>query len=108
MAAINNCSSVLTNPSGPYRLSGKEALGAYRHLSLYTNGEPCPMCASAIRWAGFKECIYGTTIDTLISTCWPQIPVYAQEIFERSSRLPSTARLIKAVLTNETDPYFSW
>lgn len=24
------------------------------------------MCASAIRWAGFKEYIYGTSIDTLV------------------------------------------
>jgi tRNA(Arg) A34 adenosine deaminase TadA len=32
---------------------------------LYTNGEPCPMCASAIRWAGFKEVIYGSGIRTI-------------------------------------------
>jgi len=24
------------------------------------------MCASAIRWAGFKEYIYGTSINTLV------------------------------------------
>jgi hypothetical protein len=25
----------------------------------------CPMCASAIRWAGFKEVIYGSSIRTI-------------------------------------------
>lgn len=66
------------------------------------------MCASAIRWAGFKEYIYGTTIDYLIEKGWGQIRVASFEIFEKSMDLPNPSRLIAAVLTNETDPYFSW
>ncbi len=34
-------------------------------FSLYTNAEPCTMCLSAIRWAGFKEVIYGTSVRTI-------------------------------------------
>ena len=108
IAAINNCSSILTDPSGRYKLSIKEALDAYQDLSLYTNGEPCPMCASAVRWAGFKECIYGTSIKTLIARGWGQIHLSSQEVFKHASHLPGEARLIKEILTNETDPYFSW
>lgn len=43
IAAINNCSTILTDPNGEYKLSPQEALEALKQLSLYTNGEPCPM-----------------------------------------------------------------
>jgi tRNA(Arg) A34 adenosine deaminase TadA len=106
IAAINNCSAVLQ--AAPYNLTPAAALAAFPTLSLYTNAESCPMCASAIRWAGFKEYIYGTTIDYLIEKGWGQIRVASFEIFEKSMDLPYPSRLIAGVLTNETDPYFSW
>lgn len=43
MAAIRNCTKVLTDPEGQYKLSGAEAIAAFKDLTLYTNGEPCPM-----------------------------------------------------------------
>lgn len=43
MAAIANCTAVLTDPEGAYRLSASEALDAFKQLSLYTNAESCPM-----------------------------------------------------------------
>ncbi|KAF1965211.1 hypothetical protein BU23DRAFT_593756 [Bimuria novae-zelandiae CBS 107.79] len=94
IAVIRNCSAVLTDPEGPYNLSPAETLPAFSQLSLYTNAEICPMCASAIRWAGFKEYIYGTSMDTLIEKGWGQIRI--------------SSMLVGEVLTNETDPYFLW
>lgn len=108
IAAINNCTAVLTDPNGPYKLNASEAQDAFSSLSLYTNAESCPMCASAIRWAGFKEYIYGTSILTLIERGWGQIRVASIDIFEHSFDLSSPTRLIGEVLTNETDPYFLW
>jgi len=108
IATINNCTNVLTDSSGPYRLTTEEALAAFHDLSLYTNGEPCPMCASAIRWSGFRECIYGTTIDTLIEKGWSQINISSVHVFEQSFGLSTQARLIGPVLANETDPLFAW
>ncbi|KAI8935602.1 hypothetical protein NX059_008168 [Plenodomus lindquistii] len=107
MAAIANCTAVLTDPSG-YNLSKSTASRAFADLSLYTNAESCPMCASAIRWAGFKEYIYGTSIDTLIQQGWGQIRIPSIEVFRQSFDLPNQSRLIGEVLTNETDPYFLW
>lgn len=66
MAAITNCTKMLTDADGRYKLSAEQAKDAFLDLSLYTNAESCPMCASAIRWSGFKEYIYGTSIDTLV------------------------------------------
>lgn len=108
IAAINNCSAILTDPSGPYKFTGSEALAAFADLSIYTNAESCPMCAAAIRWGNFREYIYGTSIDTLIKKGWGQIRISSLEIFQYSFDLPAQARLIGEVLTNETDPYFSW
>ncbi|KAL3425684.1 cytidine and deoxycytidylate deaminase zinc-binding region [Phlyctema vagabunda] len=108
IAAINNCTAILTDPQGPYNLTGSEALAAFADLSLYTNAESCPMCASAIRWAGFKEYIFGTTIDTLIEQGWGQIDISSREVFDASLDVGTDTAYRGRVLTNETDPYFAW
>ncbi len=43
MVAISNCSSILTDQNGRYRLSPEDALSALAQLSLYSNAESCPM-----------------------------------------------------------------
>ncbi|KAF4563924.1 Cytidine deaminase-like protein [Pleurotus pulmonarius] len=108
IAAIQNCSKVLTDPAGPYNLTTSAALSAFRQLSLYTNAESCPMCASAVRWAGFREYIYGTSIADLIDKGWGQISITSKEIFRQSSSLSSNTSFIPSILTNETDPLFAW
>ncbi|KAK5111762.1 hypothetical protein LTR62_004682 [Meristemomyces frigidus] len=108
MAAIQNCTTILTDPTGSYNLTANEALTAFTSLSLYTNAESCPMCASAIRWAGFKEYIYGTSIDTLIEKGWGQIRISSLEVLRQSFDLGTMTRLAGEVLTNETDPLFAW
>ncbi|KAK4169672.1 cytidine deaminase-like protein [Cladorrhinum sp. PSN259] len=108
ITAITNCSEILTSPDGPYRLSPTQALAAFADLTLYTNAESCPMCASAIRWAGFKEYVYGTSINYLVEKGWGQIRISSVEVFERSRDLPRDTKVIGGVLTNETDGWFSW
>lgn len=39
MAAFVNCSNILTDPEGVYRLSAQEAREAWKELSLYTTAE---------------------------------------------------------------------
>ncbi|EEY21456.1 FCY1p [Verticillium alfalfae VaMs.102] len=108
MAAIANCSHILTDPTGPYNMTVAEALAAFSDLTIYTNAESCPMCASAIRWAGFREYVYGTSIDELVRRGWDQIRIASREVFAMSVDLPRQTALIGAVLTNETNPLFSW
>lgn len=108
MVAIGNCTDILTDPNGPYGLSAAEASAAWADLTLYTNAESCPMCASAIRWAGFKEYVYGTSIGRLIETGWGQIDIESSEVFRQSWNLGTSTKFVSEVLTNETDPYFLW
>ncbi|KAI8185601.1 hypothetical protein K4K49_000361 [Colletotrichum sp. SAR 10_70] len=108
MVAINNCSAIFTDPQGRYNMTPANALLAFGDLTLYTNAESCPMCASAIRWAGFTEYVYGTSIDALVDMGWGQITVSSKEIFNQSSSLSSETGFLGGVLTNETDGFFSW
>ena len=61
ITAIRHCTDILRERGW----SAQKILQSWKDFSLYTNGEPCPMCASAIRWAGFKEVIYGSGIKTI-------------------------------------------
>jgi tRNA(Arg) A34 adenosine deaminase TadA len=106
MVAIKQCAEVLQGPG--FGLSPREAIAALRDLTLYTTAEPCPMCASAIRWAGFRECVYGTSLKTLVRFGWRQIGVSSAEIFSRSSTLGTRTALLGGVLRLETDPLFAW
>ncbi|KGQ01168.1 hypothetical protein PAAG_12112 [Paracoccidioides lutzii Pb01] len=108
IAAITNCTKVLTHKSGRFKMTPSQALNAFKELTLYTNAESCSMCTSAIRWAGFKEYVYGSSIESLIRKGWSQIRISSQEIIERSYDLPSSTILIGEILANETDPYFAW
>lgn len=95
IAAIQNYSAMLTDSHGRWNLTGAQALGAFSDLSLYTTAEPCPMCAAALRWAGLRECVFGTSIPTLIGHGWPQIPLRTREIFERSDTIATSTRLMR-------------
>lgn len=86
-----------------------EIYAAWGELSIYTNAESCPMCASAIRWSGFKEYIYGTTIQHNYNVGWGVITLPSYDVFQQSRQLPGYQTIMLGqILTNETDPLFSW
>jgi len=53
-------------------------------LDLYTTAEPCPMCQSAIEWAGFATVFFGTSIPFLQQLGWRQIDIRAEEVARRT------------------------
>jgi tRNA(adenine34) deaminase len=51
--------------------------------TLYTTCEPCPMCMSAILWAGLERVVYGASIEDANRHC-NQIQISAAEVAARS------------------------
>ncbi|MGM0582587.1 MAG: nucleoside deaminase [Bacteroidota bacterium] len=71
-------------------------------LTLITTVEPCPMCMSAIIWAGIGEVIYGCDIPTALNYV-NQINIRAKEIAAESWYAP----IIKGgVLAEECEELF--
>lgn len=106
--AMITCTSVLGDPTNPHHLSPDEILASWKDFSLYTNGEPCSMCATAIRWAGFKETVYGTSIPTLTKLGWKQSDIRTKEVFDRTDVYGEKTMLMGPVLEDETNPFFAW
>ncbi|MBD2676365.1 MULTISPECIES: nucleoside deaminase [Nostoc] len=66
--------------------------------SIYTTGEPCPMCATACVWSGLSEIVYGASIQDLILANQSQINISCEEVIAQSFR---NIKVTKGVLKNE-------
>ncbi|KAL5322823.1 hypothetical protein ACEPPN_010802 [Leptodophora sp. 'Broadleaf-Isolate-01'] len=105
ISAINACTAVFVARN----MTATQIFAAWGQLSIYTNAESCPMCASAIRWSGFKEYIYGTTIQHNYNVGWGVMTLSSYDVFQQSRQLPGyQTSMLGQILTNETDPLFSW
>ncbi|KAG4415599.1 hypothetical protein IFR04_011268 [Cadophora malorum] len=105
ISAINACTAVFAAKN----MTASQIYAAWGELSIYTNAESCPMCASAIRWSGFKEYIYGTTIQHNYNVGWGVMTLSSYDVFQQSRQLPGyQTSMLGQILTNETDPLFSW
>ena len=54
-----------------------------KKLTLYSTVEPCPMCMSAIVWAGIGKVVFGASIEDA-SEVGHQINITSQEIADQS------------------------
>lgn len=66
--------------------------------TIYTTGEPCPMCAAACVWTGIAEIVYGASIEDLIQANQGQIQISCDEIIAKSFR---NIKVTKGVLKQE-------
>jgi len=66
------------------------------------------MCVSAILQAGFREYIYGTSIDHLFQV-WVGINlISSQEAVTQSWSLATAVKVLGSIGTEFTDPLFEW
>ena len=73
-------------------------------LDLYTTAEPCPMCQSAIEWAGIATVYFGTSIPFLQQHGWRQIDIRAEEVARRTPFRETT--VIGGILERECNALF--
>ncbi|MGE4335395.1 MAG: nucleoside deaminase [Pigmentiphaga sp.] len=71
---------------------------------LYTTGEPCPMCMSALAWAGMAGVVYASSIATLQAAGIPQITIAAADVAAAAGFY--RGELLGGVLSAQTDPMF--
>ncbi len=76
----------------------------WTELDLYTTAEPCPMCQSAIEWAGIATVYYGTSIPYLKDRGWWQIDIRAEEVARRTPFRQT--RIVGGILALECNPLF--
>jgi len=74
----------------------------WTELDLYTTAEPCPMCQSAIEWAGIATVYYGTSIPYLKDRGWWQIDIRAEEVARRTSFRQT--KIVGGILESECNP----
>ena len=91
MVAINRCAEL----HHPADWSG---------FDLYTTAEPCPMCQSAIIWAGIACVYYGTSIPYLQKLNWQQINIRASAVIAQTAFRNTT--IVGGILEAECNALF--
>jgi tRNA(adenine34) deaminase len=72
---------------------------------LYTTGEPCPMCMSAIIWAGIGGVVWATSIATLKRVGFHQIDIDSLAVAAAAPHW--RGRILGGILAKETDRLFA-
>lgn len=58
--------------------------------TVYASGEPCPMCAGAIYWAGVGRVVYGLSIETMTALAGgdaaDELALHCREVLSRGTR----------------------
>ncbi len=73
-------------------------------MVLYTTGEPCPMCMSALVWARIGGIVFASSIDSIRRAGIDQIAITSKQVAAASPFYDGL--LLGRVLTTETDRMF--
>ena len=71
---------------------------------LYTTGEPCSMCMSALVWAGIGGVVFASSIQGILAAGIGQINITAKQVADASPFY--SGLLLGGVLAAETDKMF--
>ena len=73
-------------------------------MVLYTTGEPCSMCMSALVWAGIGGVVFASSIDGIRRAGIDQIGLTARQVAEAAPFYKGL--LVGGILADETDRMF--
>ncbi|WP_251828983.1 nucleoside deaminase [Streptomyces sp. ATCC 21386] len=74
--------------------------------TLYTTGEPCSMCMSALAWADVRRVVWATSIDGIRRTGIIQIDLSARQVAAAARSFYTPELLLGGVLSDRTDDLF--
>ncbi|MFE6177004.1 nucleoside deaminase [Streptomyces sp. NPDC056464] len=74
--------------------------------TLYTTGEPCSMCMSAMAWANLRRVVWASSIDEIRRTEIIQIDLSARQVAESASSFYAPELLLGGVLAHHTNRLF--
>ncbi|MFI2238651.1 nucleoside deaminase [Streptomyces chrestomyceticus] len=78
----------------------------WSETTLYTTGEPCPICASAAVWAGVRRVVWGSSIEEIERTGIGQIGLPLREVVSRARAFYTPDLLLGGVLRGRTNRLF--
>ncbi|HYU13142.1 MAG TPA: nucleoside deaminase [Stellaceae bacterium] len=73
------------------RLLAAHGSDALKGATLYTSGEPCPMCIGAILWCGIGRLVFAASV--------PQLATRLDQIMMSSAEIAATARFAPLSIT---------
>lgn len=77
----------------------------WEHLTMYGTGEACPMCMSAMIWAGLPSVVYGSQMS-FVRKYVNLIYVRAKDVIAAAHPLYKNKLLLGGVLSTATDQMF--
>jgi len=77
----------------------------WANLTMYGTGEACPMCMSAMIWAGLPNVVYGSEMS-FVHKYVNLIYVRAKDVIAAAHPLYKNKLLLGGVLSRETDQMF--
>lgn len=66
------------------RIASGRVKGDFSNCMLVSTHEPCPMCATAIVWAGIKQVAFGYSIQDSLTQGRKRIDLSCKELFQRA------------------------
>lgn len=76
----------------------------WKSVCLYTTGESCPMCQSAIIWTGMPMVVYGSSMPFLQSLKFGEINIRATVVNDAS--LKGKCQIVGGILEEECNQLF--
>jgi guanine deaminase len=71
--------------------------------TIYSSTEPCPMCFSAIHWAGMKRIVYGATIADAARAGFSELSI---SNFDMKRLAGSPVEIVSGVMAEEAKELF--